>query len=1080
MHRAGIARVGTSVCIARLEQDVRSGRRRVPAWHGIALCLALLLSAGPVAASELAALADTAAKQCEAGDVSAAAASLEKLLAGAESELGPASETAQVVRLNLAHLERARGNAARAAELEQLPKKSSGKKPDRKLKNAVRGLRICAALESSAPPPTGPTLSDRINLARNQLNRGKFHQALQSAQDALANAGKSASAKDMMRVHETLALANHQLGRRRQALDSAEAADRYAAQLGENDVRVTVARLTLALGDLAGVARRLDAIEAAGGSATTRAELAEARGDLWLRLGSPRRAAGYLDRALKAHRKLYGAKHPSTAAVLHLRGDALRSAGDFPAAMAAYREAHTLRSQNSNHADTARTLNAIGVLQADLGDWRLADKSFSEAQTLFARSGLGDAHPDVLTAQTNRALARWGAVKNDSAATAYADVVNTLRVTFGAQHPSVAAAVRNLAKMEFELGHAARAEAHLEEALAAQVETLGAEHPALAPTRLARARLQAHRGALKAAAREVDASIAVLSEARGPDHSVVVRARTLRSNIAAAQGDTKAAFDQARAASEALARYTRHTFGAISDRQRALLGEDAENVVGALLSAENAPAKALFLALLPHRDAVLRSIAAGRAQGSGAGNELSALRARYVATVLGEGPDAARDAERLAAKIDALEARAAGGRRTPESDPEDVLRRACARLPQDAALVKFSAYDRTPRGRFGADEAGQTALVVRGANCAVTRIALPDADAIEVAAEKFAGAMRKEAGDDRASREALSRALLAPLMPALKGITRWLVIPDGSLWGVPIGALPDPENPKKYLFERVTVGYLTSTFELAESVPGKKISKGSLRPLLVGAPDFGAGSGPIVLTDTGPCQMLPFDALPGAEREIADIESVVHAPAKLVGAAVTKPGIEKALRQDPWLVHFATHAYFAGGAGCGSSEENQSNLRETAVAPNPLLLSGIVLAGANQPARVGGSSQSGILTAYEVSGLDLQAAGLVVLSACDTGTGLHLRGQEVQGLRWGFRAAGASALVTSLWKSNDDATRRLMRAFYEALTSDELSDDVFRGPAALRKAQLAQVKAERMIGMQRPATWANFIFSGVL
>ena len=104
----------------------------------------------------------------------------------------------------------------------------------------------------------------------------------------------------------------------------------------------------------------------------------------------------------------------------------------------------------------------------------------------------------------------------------------------------------------------------------------------------------------------------------------------------------------------------------------------------------------------------------------------------------------------------------------------------------------------------------------------------------------------------------------------------------------------------------------------------------------------------------------------------------------------------------------------------------------------------------------------------------------MVLSACDTGTGLKLRGQEVQGLRWGFRAAGARALVTSLWRSNDVATRRLMKAFYEALFSGDIPRDAFQGPEALRRAQLAQVQMEKLLGMQRPLTWANFVFSGVL
>ncbi|MCH8890763.1 MAG: CHAT domain-containing protein [Myxococcales bacterium] len=124
--------------------------------------------------------------------------------------------------------------------------------------------------------------------------------------------------------------------------------------------------------------------------------------------------------------------------------------------------------------------------------------------------------------------------------------------------------------------------------------------------------------------------------------------------------------------------------------------------------------------------------------------------------------------------------------------------------------------------------------------------------------------------------------------------------------------------------------------------------------------------------------------------------------------------------------------------------------------------------------------QGGILTAYEVSGLDLASAGLVVLSACDTGTGLKLRGQEVQGLRWGFRAAGARALVTSLWRSNDVATSRMMRSFYEALVSEDLKADALRGAEALRRAKLAQLASETRLGIRRPLIWANFIFSGVL
>jgi CHAT domain-containing protein len=399
----------------------------------------------------------------------------------------------------------------------------------------------------------------------------------------------------------------------------------------------------------------------------------------------------------------------------------------------------------------------------------------------------------------------------------------------------------------------------------------------------------------------------------------------------------------------------------------------------------------------------------------------------------------------------------------------------------DAALVAFAAYDQTPRGDAAATRPLLAAFVVRG-DCAVARVDLPETERAEAAAESFAQAMRAERMDDASARAALAESLLVPLRRALAGAQRWLVIPDGALWGVPFGALPDPEAPDRYLLERVTVGYLTSIFELAEAEPRRGVRVADARSLLLGAPEFGSDAGPTVLTESGPCALPPFAAIPATRREVEDIEALVGEPTLLVGGEARKDRLAAALGLEPWLVHLATHAYFAGQGGCDRRAPAQGAWREAdaPIAPNPLLLSGIAMAGANAGERIAADPRGGILTAYELASLDLRAAGLVVLSACDGGTGLRQRGQEVQGLRWGFRAAGARALVTSLWRSNDVATRELMRAFYAALGSETAPSDPFRGAEALRRAQLAQVEAERRFGLRRPLVWANFVFSGVL
>lgn len=134
---------------------------------------------------------------------------------------------------------------------------------------------------------------------------------------------------------------------------------------------------------------------------------------------------------------------------------------------------------------------------------------------------------------------------------------------------------------------------------------------------------------------------------------------------------------------------------------------------------------------------------------------------------------------------------------------------------------------------------------------------------------------------------------------------------------------------------------------------------------------------------------------------------------------------------------------------------------------NPLLRSGLALAGANRR-RTGSDSSSeddGLLTAADVTGMDLSGTELVVLSACGSGLGEVRLGEGVFGLRRAFSLAGADTLVMSLWKVDDLATAVLMERFYANL--------LVRGLARAEALREAQIHLRDLTVAQIRETWLS-------
>lgn len=229
----------------------------------------------------------------------------------------------------------------------------------------------------------------------------------------------------------------------------------------------------------------------------------------------------------------------------------------------------------------------------------------------------------------------------------------------------------------------------------------------------------------------------------------------------------------------------------------------------------------------------------------------------------------------------------------------------------------------------------------------------------------------------------LYRAVVEPIESAVTG-DRLTIVPHGVLHYVPFGGLPAKEN---FLIDRYQIRVLPSASVMKHLQGGNTAPTGDL--IAFGNPDL-----------NDPKMNLRF-----AQEEAREIAQDRTNAKVLLRKEASKAAVRKYAQQFR-IVHFATHGVFR---------------------PDKPLQSGLLLAP--------DGDSDGLLTAGEFYDLRLNA-GLVTLSACETGLGTIGNGDDVVGLSRGLLYAGARSVVASLWVVDDRATALLMKEFYRALGSD--------------------------------------------
>lgn len=303
------------------------------------------------------------------------------------------------------------------------------------------------------------------------------------------------------------------------------------------------------------------------------------------------------------------------------------------------------------------------------------------------------------------------------------------------------------------------------------------------------------------------------------------------------------------------------------------------------------------------------------------------------------------------------------------------------------------------------------------------------------------------------------------------GISNIYFSADGIYQKLNLYTLYDPAS-KKYLLETTSISQLNSLKDLAEA---KAIPVNTGDAALFGFPDYelknSAGK-----TDASPelasrAVFSDIPELPGTKKETEAISTLLTSYKRKARLYLGEQATEEQVKalHNPAILHIATHGFFLPDEESG--DDKTLGFSTEQARQNPLLRSGLLMAGAAAKQNSLLKQDDGILTAYEASLLNLQHTDLVTLSACETGLGDLVNGQGVYGLQRAFLTAGARSVVMSLWVVDDDATQQLMTAFYKNYLGNTLAGEGKR--EALRKAQL-EVRKQ----YPHPYHWGAFVLIG--
>jgi CHAT domain-containing protein/tetratricopeptide (TPR) repeat protein len=363
-------------------------------------------------------------------------------------------------------------------------------------------------------------------------------------------------------------------------------------------------------------------------------------------------------------------------------------------------------------------------------------------------------------------------------------------------------------------------------------------------------------------------------------------------------------------------------------------------------------------------------------------------------------------------------------------------------LKPDEAAIEFTDFKK--REKDGGDAVIYCALIVRSNSEYPEMIKLFNEDQLKAIIinndENNISGINKIYGTAKNPDERLYNLIWKPIEEYLSGVKSVIISPSGLLFKISFPAISNGKDV--YLCDKYQIEVKGSTGNKAGQNLFSQVGKPSA--LVFGGIQYSRNSSDLQI----------WKYLEGTKNEGDEVKSILEKGDINVNYLSDYNATETYFKQNAQkynILHLATHGFFFADPNEVRFEEKKQEVEYGEVTfrgasrgfgvnsfvnnENPLMRSGLVLAGANDvwTKTEKGETDDGVLTAQEVTQIDMRKNDLVVLSACETGLG-DIKGNEgVYGLQRALKMAGVKYIIMSLWEIPDKETVEFMGAFYKNL-----------------------------------------------